>query len=87
MISLGPLYQTVVEGGSFTLSCKAEGDGILQFTWLLAEKDKVINPGVSGHRRRSFPGGSNVTFSNVVTSDSGTYRCVSLIYGNICRQD
>ena len=73
-MSLYPLFKSVVEGGSLTLSCKASGDGNLIFAWLLAETDAKLTAGISGLKMRSFMGGSNLTFSSAIIEDSGQYR-------------
>ena len=59
---------TIAEGNDVTLSCKATGDGTLNYQWkrVSVPKNTVIT---------NINGGRNLTIQNITVNDSGRYYC------------
>lgn len=53
---------TVIEGNSFNVTCKADGDPELIVYWIKEDTDQRINSSV-------------LNFTSISRNDNGTYRC------------
>ena len=64
MITVNPKDMTIAEGSNVMLTCKATGDGTLNYQWRR----------VSGSLQRNS-GGQTLIIRNIAVDDSGQYYC------------
>lgn len=73
-VTLTPLKQAITEGSRLRLTCTSPTPGSIEFKWYSAGNNIQLLNNVGGVTIRSFPGGSNFTIDNVISSDGRAYR-------------
>ena len=66
-ITVDPKSITVVEGSDVMLTCKATGNGTINYEWMKESGSLPMNS-ISN-------GGQTLTFHNIAVDDSGQYYC------------